>query len=63
MPHFFRVLENVKNKEYDILINDKQPLANMPHLPNIKTEISYKKCAIQMHGKWEVLICPYPPPP
>ena len=46
MPRFFRVLENVKNKEYVILITGKQALAVMPHLPNIKLPISYKFCAL-----------------
>jgi len=46
MPHFSRVLENVKNKEYGISINDTQALADMPHYTNIKLPISHKFCGL-----------------
>jgi hypothetical protein len=36
MQHFYRVLENVKNKEHSILIIGKQVLAVMRHQSNIK---------------------------
>jgi len=31
MPHFYRVLEIVKNKKYVVLLFDKQVLTVMPH--------------------------------
>jgi hypothetical protein len=46
MPHFHRVLGNVKNKKYAALLFDKQALVDMPHLPNIKLEVRYKFFAI-----------------
>jgi hypothetical protein len=52
MPHFYRVLKNAKNKEYDTLRSDEQPLANMPHLPNIKMEFSYIIFVMQVRCKW-----------
>jgi hypothetical protein len=50
MPHFFRVLENIKNKEYGILIIGKQVLVDMPYLPDIKMEFSYIIFNMQMGG-------------
>jgi hypothetical protein len=54
MPHFFRVLENVKNKQYDILMIDKQVLINMPHLPNIKLQVRYNIFTLQVGYNWVI---------
>jgi hypothetical protein len=51
MPHFFRVLENEKNKKYSIISLEWQPFQNMPHLPNIKLAFSYKLFVLQLPGK------------
>jgi hypothetical protein len=50
MPHFFRVLENVKNKESGILGFDKQFVAIMSHLPNIKLQFCYIIFALYVRG-------------
>jgi hypothetical protein len=50
MPHFSRVLENVKNKEQGNLVTGKQVLVVMPHLLNIKLQVRYKICVWQVGG-------------
>jgi hypothetical protein len=44
MSHFYRVSENMKNKEYATFLFDKQMLVVMQHLRNIKMEIGYIIC-------------------
>jgi hypothetical protein len=50
MPHFFRVLENVKNKESGILGFDRQFVVVMPHRQNINLEFSYIIFALYVRG-------------